>query len=73
MAGKSLAALHIRSLTGCSVIAVESNGSRVVNPAAGYVLPREGNMILVGTVEAEQRFLTVFQPELQSVLKRKKT
>jgi len=62
MAGRTLTELHVRSLTGCSIIAVESGGVRTVNPAADFRLPDCGRIFLVGTMEAEDRFLKHFQP-----------
>ena len=64
MSGKTLAELHVRSETGCSIIAVESGGQRVVNPPADYRMPGSGRMFLVGTIEAEERFLRIFRPAL---------
>lgn len=62
MAGRKLADLHVRSQTGCSVIAVEEAGKRVVNPPADYQLPSSGRMFLIGDIEAEERFLKKFKP-----------
>lgn len=64
MAGKTLAELHVRSQTGCSIIAVETGGERVVNPSANFRLPARGRIFLVGTIEAEERFLKQFRPRL---------
>jgi voltage-gated potassium channel len=69
MAGKTLAELHVRSQTGCSIIAVESEGRRVVNPPADHRLPGRGKMFLVGTIQAEERFLRLFKPALEPVKK----
>jgi len=65
MAGRTLAELQVRSETGCSIIAVESAGERVVNPAAEHRLPTKGRIFLVGTIEAEERFLKHFKPALK--------
>lgn len=71
MAGKTLAELHLRSQTGCSIIAVESAGERIVNPSAEHRLPVRGRIFLVGTIEAEERFLKQFKPILRAKTKRK--
>jgi voltage-gated potassium channel len=67
MAGRKLSDLHIRSQTGCSIIAVESHGSREVNPSADFQLPEAGRIFLIGTIEAEELFLRKFKPALQPV------
>ncbi len=71
MAGKSLRELHVRSETGCSVIAVEGEEGRVVNPPADQKLPEQGRIFLVGTIQAEERFLRKFRPEVKGRKKRK--
>lgn len=63
MAGQTLRELHVRSETGCSIIAVESEQERVVNPPADLQLPANGRIFLVGTIEAEERFLRKFKPQ----------
>jgi Trk K+ transport system NAD-binding subunit len=72
MAGRTLAELHVRSQTGCSIIAVESGGERVVNPPADHRLPASGRIFLVGTIQAEERFLRRFRPALEPAGKRRK-
>lgn len=62
MKGHPIAELEVRSLTGCSIIAVESNGTRIDNPPAEYELPDTGRIFLVGDLESEERFLKKFQP-----------
>lgn len=62
MAGKTLRELNVRSQTGCSIIAVESGLERVVNPPADQQLPDKGRIFLVGTIQAEERFLRLFNP-----------
>ncbi|HEY1051554.1 MAG TPA: NAD-binding protein [Prosthecobacter sp.] len=63
MAGRTLRDLHIRSETGCSIIAVESENERIVNPPADQRLPAKGRIFLVGTIQAEERFLRKFRPQ----------
>jgi len=64
MRGRVLAECAVRSETGCTVIAVEHAGERIVNPEPDLVLPREGKLLLIGTLEAEEKFLKAFEPEL---------
>lgn len=68
MAGRRLADCAIRSQTGCTVIAVEGDGTRVVNPDPDIVLPLTGSLLLTGTLEAEEKFLRHFKPDLKSVI-----
>ncbi len=70
MAGKTLRELHVRSQTGCSIIAVESGGERIVNPPADHRLPDKGRLFLVGTIQAEERFLRQFTPLRKASKKR---
>jgi Trk K+ transport system NAD-binding subunit len=62
VAGRSLEELRIRSLTGCTVITVEADGERNMNPGRDFVMPDKGRMLLGGTLEAEDRFLETFRP-----------
>jgi voltage-gated potassium channel len=63
LAGRRLGESKIRTRTGCTVISVEDGESRELNPGVDYVVPRSGKMYLVGTLEAEDRYLAVFHPE----------
>lgn len=60
-----LAELDIRSQTGCTVVAVEHAGKRIVNPGPEVVLPEGGRIFLIGTLEAEEKFLAAYKPDLQ--------
>lgn len=60
--GKSLDQVQIRSKTGCTVIGVEADGERTMNPPREFVMPARGRLLLVGTLEAEDRFLETFRP-----------
>lgn len=64
MAGRALADCAVRTETGCTIIAVEHAGARVVNPGPETILPEGGTLILIGTLEAEEKFLKDFEPEL---------
>jgi len=70
MAGRTLQELHVRSQTGCSIIAVESDHERIVNPPADQRLPDKGRLFLVGTTHAEERFLRQFTPLRKAPKKR---
>jgi Trk K+ transport system NAD-binding subunit len=60
LAGRTIADSAIRAETGCTVIAVELDGKRVVNPPRDTLLPAQAEMVLIGTLEAEERFLKRF-------------
>ena len=63
--GKSLAESSIRAKTGCSVIAVSKDGAMEINPDPHAPLPAEAEIVLIGTVEAERRFLEVYRDSLR--------
>jgi Trk K+ transport system NAD-binding subunit len=60
LAGSALAATRIREATGCSVVAVQTGGATEINPPADRVLPPGGELILVGTTDAERAFVRRF-------------
>jgi voltage-gated potassium channel len=72
MAGRRLGDLHVRSETGCTIVALEQNGQRIMSPGPDERVPDQGTVILVGTLAAEEKFLDVFKPELEPPSRRKK-
>lgn len=64
MAGRLVAECAVRSETGCTIIAIEHAGGRSINPDPGHRLPEGGTMLLIGTLEAEEKFIRRFKPEL---------
>lgn len=64
MKGRHLADCAVRSETGCTIIAVESSAGRTINPEPDVVLPDNGTLLLIGTLEAEEKFLEEFKPDL---------
>jgi Trk K+ transport system NAD-binding subunit len=62
LAGHKIGDTPVRELTGCSILAVEIDGKRVLNPDPDVVLPATGSMILIGSLEAEQRFNAAYCP-----------
>jgi voltage-gated potassium channel len=60
LAGRPLVRSGIRETTGCSVVAVEQDGATRINPDAAEPLPAGAELILIGTTEAEQRFVERF-------------
>lgn len=57
LAGKSIANGAIRERTGCSVVALCLPAGMEVNPDPFEPLPAEAELLLIGTVENETRFL----------------
>ncbi len=50
----------VRSGTGCTIIALEIGGHRVVNPPPETILEEKANMVLVGNLDAEEKFMNEF-------------
>ncbi|MCG8587183.1 MAG: TrkA family potassium uptake protein, partial [Pirellulales bacterium] len=55
---KTLAESEIRQETGCSVIAIQQNGDVDVNPGPDTRLPAGAELLVIGSAEAEGRFLS---------------
>jgi Trk K+ transport system NAD-binding subunit len=60
LVGKTIADSGIRRTTGCTIIALDSEGNTQVNPDPTLPLPAEAEMILIGSAEGENRFLRKF-------------
>ena len=60
LAGRTIGDCAIRAETGCTVIAVELAGKRIVNPSRDALLPEEAELVLIGTLEAEEKFVRRF-------------
>lgn len=72
MAGRRIAECAVRSSTGCTIIAIENGGERVLNPGPEELLPPDGTLWLVGTLESEEAFLREFKPELAPIALRRR-
>jgi voltage-gated potassium channel len=59
--GKTLAESRIREKTGCNVVALKSKENLLVSPDPMTPLLIDTELILVGTDEAEKRFLAFCQ------------
>ncbi len=57
LVGKTLTTLDLRRLIGCHVIALTAEGIMQINPDPSTPLPAHADLILIGTTEAEKRFL----------------
>ena len=58
--GKTLLESHIRSRSGCSVIAAMNADGADINPDPNRPLQADCELILVGDMKAEERFLRLF-------------
>lgn len=60
LAGKSLAESDLRKETGCSVVAVNAAGRFEINPDPQEPLSADSEIVLIGSVEAEQAFFKLY-------------
>jgi voltage-gated potassium channel len=60
LVGKTIASSSIRPKTGCTIIAFEIDGKLQVNPDPFQPLPAGGKIILIGSTEAENTFLEIY-------------
>jgi Trk K+ transport system NAD-binding subunit len=60
LVGRLLVDSAIREETGCSVVALAAGGATEVNPPPETRLPHGGELILIGTTDAERRFVQRF-------------
>lgn len=67
LAGRTLAEAAIPSETGCNVVALRSKDELMINPEPSTILDRGAEIILIGTPEAEQRFMQLYGAEKLSV------
>ena len=58
--GKTIAESSIRSNTGCTVIAVNIDHESHINPDPSKPLPKDAEIILIGTTEGENLFLKMY-------------
>ncbi|QMU27104.1 potassium channel family protein [Adhaeribacter radiodurans] len=58
--GKTLAESAIRQQTGCTLIAIRQGEELQINPEPNRVLPTGAEIILIGTVEAENKFFNLY-------------
>ncbi len=57
LAGKTLGEVDIHQKTGCRLIGIDSEEHTLTNPALSTLLPEDGEIVLIGTPEAEMRYL----------------
>ena len=61
LVGHSLADASIRQVTGCNVVAVSNDRGVDVNPNAHTPLPSNAELIVIGDLESEDRFMRQFE------------
>ena len=60
LAGRTIAESSIREETGCSVVAIRTERGMEVVPNPSETLPSDADIVLIGTAEAEERFLELY-------------
>jgi len=60
LAGRSVAESGVRERSGASIVAIVEDERMEVNPDPDARLPRDAEIILIGSVQAEDRFLALF-------------
>jgi Trk K+ transport system NAD-binding subunit len=60
LVGKTIKESAIRKNTGCTVIAINCQGEMKINPEPKMEFPEGAEIILIGTVEAENEFFRVY-------------
>jgi Trk K+ transport system NAD-binding subunit len=61
----SLGANSIFNLSrcGCNVVGICADGKMMINPYHDIILPADGEMILIGSVESEEKFFRLYKPK----------
>jgi len=57
LVGKTLKDSALRETTGCSIIAINQNGSFKINPGADHVLEANSELVIMGDAKGESRFM----------------
>ena len=63
LVGKAIGQTSIQQESGCNVVGISANGSIIINPSIDTNLPADGEVILIGSVESEERFFRRFKPK----------
>jgi Trk K+ transport system NAD-binding subunit len=64
LAGKTIAKSTIREKTGCSVVAIHTERGMEIAPNPFQTLPAGADIVMIGTAEAEERFLELHETGL---------
>ena len=60
--GKTIKYASIQEECGCNIIGVSASGAMTINPMVETVLPSDGEIILIGSVESEEKFFRKYKP-----------
>lgn len=60
LAGRAIGETSIRERTGCSIVAIHTDGGMEVVPDPSVPLPAEAEIVLIGTAASEERFLALY-------------
>lgn len=60
--GKTVQDTSLRTTCGCSIVGIQANGSMITNPRPDSLLTEDDALILIGTVEAEEKFFRLYNP-----------
>ena len=63
LAGKTLIESNVRAITGCLVVAIDTEAGTEALPSPDKPLPEIGELLLVGDEDAESRFLAQYRTE----------
>jgi len=62
LVGKTIKYAFIREECGCNIIGIHTHGSLKINPCAETMLTLDGEMILISSVESEEKFFRRHRP-----------
>lgn len=60
LTGKTIKESSIRKETGCTIIAIRTGEEMTINPEPEMIMEEGAEIILIGTVEAENQFLRIY-------------
>jgi len=60
--GKLVRDTSLRNTCGCNIVGIRTNGSMITNPRADSFLTEDDELILIGSVEAEEKFFRFYNP-----------
>jgi voltage-gated potassium channel len=61
LVGRTLIESGIREATGCSVVAMETDGGTLINPRPDAPILAGSELILIGTTEGERKFVEMYR------------
>jgi len=64
LAGKTIADCAIREKSGCSVVAIRTAQGMQIAPNPSQTLPADADIVMIGTADAEERFLELHKTGL---------